>query len=158
NGKVDRKRLPAAEMGRAGLAAEDEAPRTPTEEVVAGIWAEVLKVERVGALDNFFELGGHSLLATQGISRVREAFQTDVALRSLFEDPTVRALAARIEREQSEVQRPDLRPIARDGKVELSFTQQRLWFLDQLQPGSAFYNIAAAVQLDGELNVAALKE
>ncbi|HKR15461.1 MAG TPA: non-ribosomal peptide synthase/polyketide synthase [Pyrinomonadaceae bacterium] len=160
NGKVDRKRLPAAEFSRDEMAVEFVAPRTPAEEAVAGIWAEVLKLERVGVFDNFFELGGHSLLATQVISRLRESFQTELTLRSLFEEPTVMALAARIEnslKDHSELP-PAMQPVARDKNLELSFTQQRLWFLDQLEPGSAFYNIAAAVQLDGELNVAALKK
>ncbi|HKV36205.1 MAG TPA: non-ribosomal peptide synthase/polyketide synthase [Pyrinomonadaceae bacterium] len=161
NGKVDRKRLPAAEFSREEMAIEFVAPRTPTEEAVAGIWATVLKLERVGVLDNFFELGGHSLLATQVISRLREVFHTELSLRSLFEEPTVRGLAARIENslnDQPQLRPPAMQPIARDGKLALSFTQQRLWFLDQLEPGSAFYNIAAAVQLDGELNTAALKK
>jgi amino acid adenylation domain-containing protein len=159
NGKVDRKSLPAAEFSRDDLAIDFVAPVTPIEEVVAGIWAEVLKVERVGRLDNFFELGGHSLLGTQVISRLREAFQTELTLRSLFEEPTLMALASRIEsslNEQPQVERPPLQPF-REGQLELSFTQQRLWFLDQLEPGSAFYNIAAAVRLDGQLNIAALK-
>jgi acyl carrier protein len=95
NGKLDRRALPAPEAISAdGLYV---APRTPTEELVAGIWAGVLKAERVGALDNFFELGGHSLLATQVVSRVREVFGVEVPLRALFESPTVEGLAAKIE-------------------------------------------------------------
>jgi len=101
NGKVDRKRLPAAELGRAGLAVEYEAPRTPTEEVVAGIWAEVLKLERVGVLDNFFELGGHSLLATNVMFAVKQAFHVELPLRSIFESPTVSELSQRIEAARS---------------------------------------------------------
>jgi amino acid adenylation domain-containing protein len=100
NGKVDRKRLPAAELG-AGVSTEYQAPRTPTEEVVAGIWAEVLQVERVGVLDNFFELGGHSLLATNVIFAVKNAFQVELPLRSIFESPTVSDLSQRIEAARS---------------------------------------------------------
>jgi acyl carrier protein len=93
NGKVDRRALPAPD--RSGFAAEGAfvAPRTPVEEMLAGMWTEVLGVPRVGALDNFFDLGGHSLLATRVISRIREAFAIEVPLRRLFEAPTVEALA-----------------------------------------------------------------
>ena len=94
NGKVDRKNLPAPEYPRSALAGEYQPPRTPAEEVMAGIWAEVLKLERVGAYDQFFELGGHSLLATQVISRVRHAFQVELPLRALFEAPTVARLSS----------------------------------------------------------------
>jgi acyl carrier protein len=95
NGKVDRKSLPEAEVGAA--TETYVMPRTPTEELLCGIWAEVLLVERVGAEDNFFELGGHSLLATQLISRVRDVFGVEVELRRLFEQPTVAALAVTLE-------------------------------------------------------------
>src|SRR3979490_527762 len=89
HGKVDFRALPAPEMVRAALDGEYLPPRTPTEDVLAGIWAEVLGVERVGVLDDFFALGGHSLLATQVASRLREAFAVSLPLRSLFEFPPV---------------------------------------------------------------------
>jgi len=95
NGKVDRKALPALE--RSGSESGYVAPRTPTEEIVAGIWAEVLKLERVGIEDNLFELGGHSLLATQVISRVRQALSVELPLRELFAAPTIAGLSLRIE-------------------------------------------------------------
>ncbi len=156
NGKVDRGALPAPEQG-AGAAYV--APRTPVEEVVAGIWAEVLRLERVGAEEGFFELGGHSLLATQVVSRARQAFGVEVPLRALFEAPTVAALAGRIEvlRGAGASPAPPLVPVRRDGApLPLSFAQQRLWFLDRLEPGSAAYNIPAALRLRGALDVAAL--
>jgi acyl carrier protein len=93
NGKLDREALPAPDLIRPELKQSFVAPRTPIEEIIAEVWAEVLKVEKVGIHDNFFNLGGHSLLATQVISRVREAFQTDLPLRALFEAPTVAELA-----------------------------------------------------------------
>jgi acyl carrier protein len=94
NGKVDRRALPAPDRGRRDVADAFVAPRIPVEDVVAGIWAEVLQVERVGIHDNFFELGGHSLLATQVVSRLRATFHVELPLRRLFEGPTVAGLAA----------------------------------------------------------------
>jgi len=101
NGKVDRKALPAPAQNRPELEQGYQAPRTPMEEMLAEIWREVLKLERIGVHDNFFDLGGHSLLATQVISRVRAAFQTNLTLRTLFEMPTVAELANAIVTEQA---------------------------------------------------------
>jgi amino acid adenylation domain-containing protein len=160
NGKVDRRALPAPERMRSELASEYLAPRTPIEEVLAGIWAEVLKVERVSIYDSFFELGGHSLLATQVISRAREAFQTEIPLRYLFEAPTVAGLAERIEaamKARRGLQEPPIRPVSRNQAMPVSFAQQRLWFIDQLEPGNPSYNMPSAVRLTGMLNVAALE-
>ena len=97
NGKVDRKNLPAPEYQRVDTGGEYQEPRTPAEEVMASIWAEVLKLERVGVHEQFFELGGHSLLATQVVSRIRQAFRVELPLRALFEAPTVARLAERVE-------------------------------------------------------------
>jgi amino acid adenylation domain-containing protein len=158
NGKVDRKALPAPESsldrGRGFLA-----PRTPTEGLLASIYADVLGVERVGALGHFFELGGHSLLATQVVSRLRRAFGVDLPLRRLFETPTVAGLAASVEAELRTgrgLGQPPLVRMQRDGLLPLSFAQQRLWFLDQLAPGSSAYNLPVTVRLDGALEAAAL--
>jgi len=101
NGKVDRKALPAPDQSRPELEQSYQAARTRVERLLAEIWGEVLKLEKIGVHDNFFDLGGHSLLATQVISRVRTAFQTDVALRTLFEMPTVAKLANAIVTEQA---------------------------------------------------------
>src|SRR6185436_18418505 len=116
--------------------------RTPTEEVLAGIWAEVLRLERVGVEESFFELGGHSLLVTRVVSRVRDVFAIELPLRALFEAPTVAELAGRVE----EMRRaglpvlPPVVPVERTGALPLSFTQQRLWFLEQLgSPGSVYH-------------------
>ncbi|HYH79386.1 MAG TPA: amino acid adenylation domain-containing protein, partial [Longimicrobium sp.] len=147
SGKVDRRALPAPERGGA---AERPwvAPRTAAEEVLAEIWGEVLGLERVGVEDNFFELGGHSLVATRMVSRVRQAFAVEVPLRAVFEAQTIRALAGRVEALRgTTAQVPPVLPVARDGELPLSFAQQRLWFLDRLEPGSAVYNIPVALRL-----------
>jgi amino acid adenylation domain-containing protein len=157
NGKVDRRALPAPELSRAAGGADFVAPRTPVEELLAGIWAGVLGLEQVGVLDNFFELGGHSLLATQVIARVRDLLQTEVPLRMLFEAPTVAELGERIMAVQRSTEVPPIRPVSRDIDLPLSFTQERLWFLEQLQPGTAAYTIPAAVRLVGRLNEEALE-
>ncbi len=158
NGKVDRRALPAPELG---AEAEHVAPRTAAEEVLAGIWAEVLGLapERVGAEDGFFELGGHSLLATQVVSRARQAFGVEVPLRALFEAPTVAALAGRIEalRSAGTPPAPPMERVSREGVLPLSFAQQRLWVVDRLEPGSAAYNMPFALRLRGTLDVAALR-
>jgi len=96
NGKIDRKALPAPDGTRVELEQAFVAPRTVAEKRLAGIWAETLRLDRVGIHDNFFDLGGHSLLATQVISRMRDAFQVELPLRSLFESPTVGSLAVRM--------------------------------------------------------------
>jgi non-ribosomal peptide synthetase component F len=158
SGKLDRKALPAPEAGSAPSGGE--APRTPVEAVLAGIWAEVLRRELVGRHDNFFELGGHSLLATQVISRMRRAFGRELPLRTVFEHPTIAALAASVEaglRGAEQPSAPPLTPAGGSGPMPLSYAQERLWFLDQLEPGSANYNIPAAVRLTGELNREALE-
>jgi amino acid adenylation domain-containing protein len=157
NGKLDRKALPAP-----GYASEDDtylAPRTPVEEVLAGIWAGVLSVERVGVHDEFFSLGGHSLLATRVVSRVRELFGVELPLRALFEGPTVAEMARAVEDERRRELPvlPRVVPTERTGALPLSFAQERLWFLDRLEPGSAFYNIPAALRLSGALDGAALE-
>ncbi|HEU4561408.1 MAG TPA: non-ribosomal peptide synthase/polyketide synthase [Longimicrobium sp.] len=156
-GKVDRKALPAPEF--ALLEEQSVAPRTPSEEVLAGIWAEVLRLERVGVEESFFELGGHSLLATRVVSRIREAFAVEVPLRALFEGPTVAELAGRVE-ELRRAERPVLPPVIpveRTGALPLSFAQERLWFIDRLEPGSAVYNMPMARRLVGALDQAALE-
>ena len=160
NGKVDRKNLPAPDYTRPELAREFLGTRTPTEEVIAGIWAEVLKLDQVGAQDDFFELGGHSLLATQVVSRIRQAFQVELPLRALFEAPTVSRLSQRVaglQREQRGLQTLPLNPVSRLQPLPLSFAQQRLWFLDQLEPQNPLYNVPHVVRLRGRLNVAALE-
>jgi acyl-CoA synthetase (AMP-forming)/AMP-acid ligase II/acyl carrier protein len=153
------------------------APRTPVEEKLSEIWSEILGIQRVGVDDNFFQLGGDSLLATQVISRVREALQAELSFISFFETPTIASLAAVIDRSEIEnaqrekiAQRlPALENISGRSSDEsiprrinrvsapLSFAQERLWFLDQMEPGSPAYNRPANFRLAGRLNVKALE-
>jgi amino acid adenylation domain-containing protein len=161
NGKIDRLALISGAQSRATLDTNYEPPRTPVEELLASLWQEVLDLERVGVNDDFFELGGHSLLATQLISRIRAVFEIDVEMARLFERPTVAGLGQWLtEALQAArgVAAPPIVPVTRERPLPLSFAQQRLWFLDQLEPGSPFYNIPAAVRLAGELDVAAFEQ
>ncbi len=157
NGKVDRRALPAPERG--GLGAESfEAPSDPLEELLAGLWAEVLGVERVGVRDDFFALGGHSLKATLVASRVRDMLGVELPLRRLFESPTVAELAKVVrELRQQGSPAPPLVAVPHGERLPLSFAQQRLWFLDQLEPGSSAYNMPTAIRLRGELAVDLLR-
>ena len=156
NGKLDAKALPEP-------ATEAEtpyrAPSGPLEEVLAGIWAEVLGLERVGADDDFFELGGHSLSATRVVSRVRRALETELALRQVFEHPTVSGLARALETADAgkSFEVPPLVPTERAAPLPPSFAQERLWILDRLDPGSSAYVIPAAVRLSGAVEVSALE-
>ncbi|HEV2735194.1 MAG TPA: amino acid adenylation domain-containing protein, partial [Longimicrobiaceae bacterium] len=156
NGKLDLPALPAPEW-----VAEEGAfmpPRTPAEEVLAAIWTEVLRAERVGVHDDFFALGGHSLLGTQVVSRVREAFGAELPLRALFEAPTLAALARRVEGlAPGAGDAAPLLPAARGGALPLSFAQQRLWFLEQLDPGNPAYHLPAALRISGRLDTAVLE-
>jgi amino acid adenylation domain-containing protein len=155
NGKVDRRALPdpapAGEVSRV-------APRTPLEEVVAGLWADVLGLDEVGVEDDFFALGGHSLLATRITARVQEVLGVSLPLAAMFDDPTVAGMARRIEapRHETEAAAP-IRPAGRDRDLPLSFSQERLWILDRFEPGSASYNISGAVRLAGRLDPAVLR-
>jgi amino acid adenylation domain-containing protein len=157
NGKVDRKALARIEPP---AAAERElvAPRTPAEEMLTGVWGELLGLENVGVEDQFFELGGHSLLATRLASRVRELFGVEIPLRDIFETPTPAGLALRIEaaRISGGPPAPPLVPGMGEDRfrARLSFAQERLWFLDRLQPGSAFYNVPFALRISGALDPA----
>ena len=156
SGKLDRRALPAPE-GPAGV--EYVEPRTEAERVVAGIWARVLGVERVGALDDFFALGGHSLRAVRVVARVREAFGVELPLRTLMEGPTVARLAeavAALRRDGAPPPAPVVR-VERDEAPPLSFAQERLWFLDRLQPGSTAYNVPLRLRLAGALDAGALE-
>ena len=163
NGKVDRKALPEPE---ASVSDNAVAPRDALEEIIAGFWAIVLRRDNAGIHSNFFELGGHSLLATQLSSRLRDALGIAVPVRWIFEAPTVAELAGRIravlagENDADAIAESAARTIPRiprDRALPLSFAQQRLWFLDQLEGPSPTYNIPGALDLTGDLDLAALE-
>ena len=158
NGKIDRKALPQPDHLRSNLNEDFLAPRTQIEEVLAGIWAEVLGLEQVGVRDNFFELGGHSLLVTRVISRVRKVFNVEMSPSVLFEAPTVAALSERITGRRGLEQPLEIVKGPPDGlDLPLSFAQQRLWFLDQLAPGTPLYNIPLPLRLSGPLDAEILQ-
>jgi len=157
NGKIDVAALPPPDMTTP--TAKFVAPRTPLEEALAAIWVDALQVARVGATDDFFDLGGHSLLATRLVARVRDVLGVELPVGTLFERPTVAALAAWVE-EVRRVAAPALAaiPVApRNRPLPLSFSQQRLWFLDQMQPGSTLYNMPVTRCFHGVLDVRALE-
>ncbi|HEV7516287.1 MAG TPA: condensation domain-containing protein, partial [Thermoanaerobaculia bacterium] len=166
SGKVDRRALPAPDHDRPELEAEYLPPRTPVERQLAEVWSAVLGVDRIGVHDDFFELGGQSLLATQIVSRLRGVFGVEIPLRSLFQQPTLAGLALSIEAARfgggaGLAEGSPLAALPRDpsGTTEmpLSFAQERLWFIDQLVPGLAAYNIPGAVRMRGRLDLAALE-
>jgi hypothetical protein len=158
SGKVDRRALPAPEAPADG--ASYVPPGTAMEQVVAAVWAEVLRCDRVGIHDNFFELGGHSLLATQALARLRSAVGVEVSIPVFFKAPTVAGLADWIEANRHDLN-PDAAPPlvaaapTADGRREApqSFAQQRLWFLAQLAPGSPLYNTLGTIALRGALDL-----
>ncbi|HSE17131.1 MAG TPA: amino acid adenylation domain-containing protein, partial [Pyrinomonadaceae bacterium] len=162
NGKLDRRAL--REMAEVLAGTQVEAQRAKrlgaVEEIVAGICSQVLGLDELDAEANFFELGGHSLLAAQVVSRVREAFNIDMGVRSVFENSTARGMAGVVERMlaagRTNLDLP-IRAVNKGERREMSWAQQRLWFLNQLEPGNSAYNIAAAIRLKGALDVAALE-
>ncbi|GAB4412234.1 MAG: hypothetical protein Fur0044_06450 [Anaerolineae bacterium] len=172
NGKLDRRALPEPEPTRPELADSYAEPRSPLEELLVKLWAEALRVQRVGIYDNFFEVGGHSLMATRLISAIQARLQVELPLRSLFEAPTIARQAELLTAMLAEAGRefgpeeaakalPEQQPIIpgeRGSHPPLSFAQQRLWFLDQLEPGSSAYNIPLVFRLSGPLDRNALEQ
>ena len=158
NGKVDRRALPIPddELSRTG---EFVAPETELQTLLATIWQNILGLDQVGIQDNFFELGGHSLLAIQAISQIRQTFHIEISVRQMFETPTVAGLANFLANCQpSEQDTAVITPSLREQPIPLSFAQERLWFMEQLNPGNVAYNQSAAVRLQGKLNITALRQ
>ncbi|MEH2077953.1 MAG: amino acid adenylation domain-containing protein [Nostoc sp.] len=160
NGKVNRRALPEPTTSRPELSQTFVEPRTPTEEILAGIWRDVLGLERVGIFDNFFDLGGHSLLATQVIALTRKAFGIELPLLSLFESPAIAPLAQKIATAKAP-NRQELvlkRFPSQDEAIPISLTQLELWFFDQFYPDSSIYNLPLVYRITGALNEKALEE
>ncbi|PSB59548.1 non-ribosomal peptide synthetase [Chamaesiphon polymorphus] len=158
NGKVDKRSLPAPDRSQA-IGASYVAPRTELEQQLAQIWSEVLGTIQIGIFNSFFDLGGHSLIATQLISRIRRNCQVELSLQTLFNMPTIAELATEIERGRTpSCNTLPLVSIDRDRLLPLSFAQQRLWFLQQLDPQSTAYHIPIALRLQGNLDVNALQQ
>ena len=160
NGKVDRRALPAPTQQGSKSAEDSMLPRTPVEDILAGIWARTLNASRVGVKDNFFDLGGHSLLAAQIIARIRDAFHIDLPLRKLFETPTLEGVAEAIEKALRNTEGQGAAPVARirrDGRLPLSLAQEQLWLLEQTSKGDPAHTLSTAYRLEGVLNLAALE-
>jgi hypothetical protein len=163
NGKLDRKALPAPEQ-EAYAVRGYEAPVGEIETKLAEVWAEVLKLEKVGRHDNFFNLGGHSLLVVRVVSRLQQVLSVEVAIRDLFVHPELANLAghlhgaAHVKIADETKKIPPIGKVPRERAIPLSFAQQRLWFLDQLEPGNRVYHIPAVLRLHGELNITVLSE
>ena len=153
NGKIDRKSLPRPSESAFAAAENYVAPRSQTEQAIAEIWAEVLGFSRVGVHDNFFELGGHSLLASRVMSRLRKTFEIEIPMRVIFEAPTVEKLAEKTElyRQQANLSvAPMLLPVKRPAAIPLSFSQQSLWFIAQMETDSSTYNMSESRAADGK--------
>jgi len=158
NGKLDRRALPAPERARPAVSANFLPPRNRTEQLLAMIWTDVLGLDRVGVNDNFFELGGHSLLATQVVSRMRDIFKTDLSLQKFFANPTIAGSITNLPDSKGDVLSAAL-PLHKSGATTapLSVGQQRLWFMEQLVPGTAVYNVPAALHLARTADLHALE-
>ncbi|MEL6468394.1 MAG: amino acid adenylation domain-containing protein [Cyanobacteria bacterium J06623_4] len=151
NGKIDRKSLPTHRSSTTA----SQPPQTPTQKLVAGIWANILNLPTINLNDNFFELGGHSLLATRVIAQVRQVLSIEVSLRTLFEYSTLSDFVDQIEQNKRSHILPPISPAT---DLTLSYAQQRQWLIAQLAPDSTAYNIPIAIQITGELSVQALCE
>ncbi|MGZ5075413.1 MAG: amino acid adenylation domain-containing protein [Methylobacter sp.] len=159
NGKLDRKALPMPDISQQAQNEDFIAPHSPMEELLAGIWSEILSLDRIGVHDNFFELGGHSMLAVQMLTRVRMTFGVELDLRQIFEFPTVAGLAREIEQANPvNAQRPPIIPVTRDNDLPLSFTQERFWIVSQLDPQNPVCNCKKITRILGLLDVEILEQ
>ncbi|NUS81544.1 MAG: amino acid adenylation domain-containing protein [Streptomyces sp.] len=161
NGKLNRRGLPSPEQELSAQVGGGAEPRTPTEEIIGGIWSAVIGLGGIGVHDNFFSIGGHSLLATQVLARIRTDLGAELPVRAIYESPTIAGLAERAEASlrSGTPTTPPIVPLPRvvGQRLPLSFAQRRLWFIDQLEPGSPAYNIASPLRLRGALDREALR-
>ena len=161
NGKVDRRHLPEPDWGGQDDQQGYVAPQSPLEQTLVHIWSEVLNIQGIGRTHNFFELGGHSLLATRVLTRIRQQMPVNLQLHTLFEAPTIADLAARIEQLPQQYEQQSIQEILRRPRPEhlpLSFGQQRLWFLAQMEPDNPFYNLIVIRRIMGPLQIPALRQ
>lgn len=162
NGKVDTNSLPEPDW--LGLSANRKNVVNITEDILLGIWREILGVSDISTEDNFFELGGHSLLATRVVARIREVWKTELEISQFFENPTIRAIGNWLENSLLGGETGKRPPIEKrefengENKAALSYAQNRLWFLEQLTPGSPLYNVQLAIKLNGNLDISALQK
>ncbi|MBT4836558.1 MAG: amino acid adenylation domain-containing protein, partial [Methylococcales bacterium] len=157
NGKINRQFLPKPDQSLTER--EIEQPVSMMEKAIAGLWEQILEVSMIGRQDNFFALGGHSLLATQLIAKIRDHLKVELPLRILFEASTLAELATAVENKNSQnIDAPAIIPVSREQVLPLSFAQERLWFLDQLEPGNPIYNIPVVIRITGDLNVNVLHQ
>ncbi|MGB5684210.1 MAG: amino acid adenylation domain-containing protein, partial [Candidatus Electrothrix sp.] len=156
NGKLDRNALPEPKKN---TEQEGRKPVSPDEELLAAVWTKLLNTEQVSRADSFFELGGNSLLAMQLVSRIRETFQTELPVRTVFEHPTLSGMAKVLAKSRDNITLPPIAKQPENEEMPLSFAQRRLWFLGQLEDSSnANYNIPLALRLSGHLHASALKQ
>ncbi|NUM34973.1 MAG: amino acid adenylation domain-containing protein [Candidatus Brocadiae bacterium] len=162
NQKLDHKALPLPDDSTLLEQKKIVLPRTPIEEMISALWCNLLGKKTIGIEESFFDLGGHSLLATQVLSRICDTFQVQIAIHNLFDCPTIESLAKAIEgllaSEENRYRSIPLLRISRQKEIPLSFAQQRLWFLDKMDPGIAAYNIPAFVALEGEISIEILEK
>lgn len=161
NGKVELRALPAPESGNSSLASSFTAARDPIEEMLSAIWSQVLFIDQIDVFDDFFDLGGHSLLVTQLAARIRTMFGLELPLQTFFSCATIAEQAVALKEAMRSQQRLETRPpaaVSREQDIPLSFTQQRQWFLHQLDPDSSLYTISGGVRLSGPLQIGVLEQ
>ncbi|MCX6582111.1 MAG: amino acid adenylation domain-containing protein [Candidatus Aminicenantes bacterium] len=155
NGKTDRKALPGPDETFIDTGVEYVAPGTETEKKLASIWQQLLRLEKIGINADFFHLGGDSILVNRCIARIREELQVEIPLRKFFEGPYIKALAEEIEKQEQQVS--SIKPAAREGEIPLSFAQERLWFLQELDADNVAYFVPRVIRMKGKLDVSIIE-
>ncbi|WP_035097274.1 condensation domain-containing protein, partial [Aquimarina megaterium] len=155
NGKIDKKNLPSIDTSQLSVQ-EYVAPRTEVEEQLVVVWQELLGVDKIGVFDNFFELGGHSLLATRLVAMIRKELSVEIAIRDIFAYPTISGLGLHLSEVSERTVLPTIISQDKPERIPLSFSQERLWFIDKLE-GSIAYHIPAVLRLEGQLDIVILE-